>query len=133
VWYEDAVARAAHAGAVLGLIDPALAPDDLARVLMLLALGRLVVAVLDAPAPSPDAYGRLADLLLQSSGAPGDVATSAALAHVRSRARVLERARRDLADAVVDAVDAGHSLRQVGDAAGLSHERVRQMVRTDVT
>jgi AcrR family transcriptional regulator len=109
--------------------DPALAPDDLARVLMLLALGRLVVAVLDAPAPSPDAYGRLADLLLQSSGAPGDVATSAALAHVRSRARVLERARRDLADAVVDAVDAGHSLRQVGDAAGLSHERVRHMAR----
>jgi DNA-directed RNA polymerase sigma subunit (sigma70/sigma32) len=46
---------------------------------------------------------------------------------------MLERARRDLAGAVAEAIDAGHSLRQVGDAAGLSHERVRQMVRTDVT
>jgi AcrR family transcriptional regulator len=133
VAYEDAMARATHAGAVLGLIDPALAPADLVRVLMVLVLGRLVVAVLGAPAPSPDGYGRLAELLLQSSGADGVDNASSVLERVRSRAQMLERARRDLAGAVAEAIDAGHSLRQVGDAAGLSHERVRQMVRTDVT
>jgi hypothetical protein len=129
VAYEDTLARATHAGAVLGLIDPALAPADLARVLMLLSLGRLVVAVLGAPAPTAEGYARLSELLLQSSGAVGDDTVAPALAHVRSRARVLERARSDLAETIVDAVDAGHSLRQVGEAAGLSHERVRHIVR----
>ena len=129
VAYENAVARATHAGVVLGLIDPALVPSDLSRVLMLLVLGRLVVAVLDAPAPTADGYDRLAELLLQSSGADADDTAAPALARVRSRARMLERARHDLTDAVAAAVDAGHSLRQVGDAAGLSHERVRHMVR----
>ena len=129
VTYEETLARATHAGAVLGLIDPALAPADLARVLMVLALGRLVVAVLGAPAPTTEGYARLAELLLQSSGAESDDTTSPALARVRSRARVLERARSELADAIVEAVDAGHSLRQVGEAAGLSHERVRHIAR----
>jgi hypothetical protein len=127
--YEDAIERATQAGVVLGLIDPALAPADLASVLTLLVLGRLVVAVLGAPAPSADGYERLAALLLQAPGNNGDGMTSSALAHVRSRAEALERARRDLAASVVGAVEAGHSLRQVGDAAGLSHERVRHMVR----
>ena len=129
VSYEDALARATQAGAVLGLIDPALTPDDLARVLMLLVLGRLVVAVLGAPAPTGEGYERLAELLLQSSGGDGDDMPSPALAQVRSRARMLERARRDLSTAIVAAVDSGHSLRQVGEAAGLSHERVRHIVR----
>lgn len=129
VSYEDALARATQAGAVLGLINPALSPDDLARVLMLLVLGRLVVAVLDAPAPTGEGYEQLAELLLQSSGVEGVDSSSPALADVRSRARTLERARGDLADAIVAAVDAGHSLRQVGEAAGLSHERVRHIVR----
>ena len=62
--------------------------------------------------------------------------TAAMIASARSprarsstRARVLERARSDLAETIVEAVDAGHSLRQVGEAAGLSHERVRHIVR----
>jgi AcrR family transcriptional regulator len=128
--YEDAVERAAQAGSALGLIDPALAPADLARVLTLLVLGRLVVAVLGAPAPSAGGYGRLAELLLQASGAEREDAPASALAQVRSRAEALERARCDLDDAVAEAVGCGHSLRQVGEAAGLSHERVRQIVRT---
>jgi hypothetical protein len=51
------------------------------------------------------------------------------LERVRWRASALERGRADLADSVVAAVDAGHSLRRVGEAAGVSHERVRQILR----
>jgi AcrR family transcriptional regulator len=127
--YETTMTRATEAGVVLGLLDPGLPAEDLSRVLILLALGRLVVAAIDAPAPSGDAYERIAELLLQSSGAVADDSPSAAIAHVRSRARLLARARRDLTDSVADAVENGHSLRQVGNAAGVSHERVRQILR----
>ena len=130
VSYQDALAQATHGGAAIGLIDPALAPADLARVLMLLVLGRLAVAVLGAPAPTEEGYERLAELLVHSSGDEVDDTGSAELAHVRSRARMLERARSDLGDAIVAAVDRGHSLRQVGQAPGLSHERVRHIART---
>lgn len=130
VAYEDVVARATAAGTTLGLLDPALRPEDLSRVLTLLGLGRLVSEAIGAPAPSDDAYERLAQLLLQASGGTdGDDGVAPAIAQVRSRASILERARRELAESVGAAVEEGHSLRQVGAAAGVSHERVRQMVR----
>lgn len=127
--YEQAIGRATEAGQALGIVDPALPARDLVRVLMQLALGRLALASLDAGAPSAAAFERLADLLLQSSGAPGGDSPRGPLAEVGARARNLERARQDLAESVVAAVDEGHSLRQVAAAAGVSHERVRQMLR----
>jgi DNA-directed RNA polymerase sigma subunit (sigma70/sigma32) len=66
---------------------------------------------------------------MQSAGGDGDETRPAALARVRARATTAERAQRSLHDSLVDAVEAGHSLRQVGAAAGLSHERVRQVLR----
>jgi hypothetical protein len=48
---------------------------------------------------------------------------------VRARATTAERARGALRESIVEAVEAGHSFRQVGAAAGLSHEHVRQVLR----
>jgi AcrR family transcriptional regulator len=126
--YLGAMMRATDAGVALGLLDPALGPGDLARMLAMMNLGMLVFAALEEPSPSEQAFGRIADLLLQSAGA-SDEGQPAALARVRGRAATAERARRALRDGIVEAVDDGHSLRQVAVAAGLSHERVRQILR----
>ena len=128
--YLEAMTRANDDAVDLGLIDPALATDDLARVQALLTLGKVVFGALDEAPPSQPAFARLADLLLRSAGADDDGGNlpPAALARVRARAAAADRARRTLHDGIVDAVHAGHSLRQVGTAAGLSHERVRQVL-----
>lgn len=138
--YIDATARVAESGAARGLVAPAVNAEDLSRLFGLLNLGMIVFAALDAPAPSEVAFERLVELLL-SSGAPAESGTaaderapdddSAALARVRARALAAARAQRDLHEAIAEAVDAGHSLRQVGTAAGTSHERVRQVLRQE--
>ena len=127
--YLDAIKRATDAGVALGLIDPALATDDLARVLSLLNMGMIVFGALDEPPPSAQAFGRVADLLLQSAGADEREDQPAALARVRSRASTLDRAKRSLHEGIVAAVEGGQTLRKVGEAAGISHERVRQVLR----
>jgi DNA-directed RNA polymerase sigma subunit (sigma70/sigma32) len=89
----------------------------------------MVFAALDERPPSDDAFRRFNDLLLQSADASSDEDQPVALARVRARATTAERARRALRESIVEAVEAGHSLRQVGAAAGLSHERIRQVLR----
>jgi len=129
--YLRAMTRANEEAVALGLIDPALATDDLARMMALLTMGKVVFGALDEAPPPEPAFARLADLLLQSSDADEDGDQPAALARVRARAAAAERARRALHDGIVDAVHEGHSLRRVGTAAGLSHERVRQVLREE--
>jgi hypothetical protein len=126
--YLDAMRDANDKGVALGVIDPALRTDELARLFALLTFGRMVFAALDERPPSDAAFGRFADLLLQSAGADGDEG-AVALSRVRARAATAERARDTLHESIASAVDAGYSLRQVGAAAGLSHERVRQVLR----
>lgn len=138
--YLSATARATEAGAARGLLETALDADDLSRLFGLLNLGMIVFTALDAQPPSAAAFERLVELLV-SSAPPGDDATgtierapddeSAALARVRTRALAAARAQRELHEAIAGAVDAGHSLRQVGTAAGTSHERVRQVLRQE--
>jgi hypothetical protein len=47
------------------------------------------------------------------------------LRKVETAARQLDVARGELYKRIREAHDAGHSLREIGDAAGLSHEQVR--------
>jgi lambda repressor-like predicted transcriptional regulator len=54
--------------------------------------------------------------------------TDAHLARVHARAAAAERAQAALRDAVTKAAAAGLSLRKLGRAAGLSHERIRVML-----
>jgi AcrR family transcriptional regulator len=126
--YLEAMKVANDKSVALGAIDPALRTDELARVFALLTFGRIVFAALDEPPPSDEAFRRFTDLLMQSADVDGHEGQPA-LARVRTRATATERAQRSLHDSVVDAVEAGHSLRQVGIAAGVSHERVRQILR----
>ena len=124
--YEATIVRAAEAGIESGLLDPALDPADLSRLLTVLTLGRLAVAAIRGQAPSDAAYERVAELLFQN---PDPAPPSEALESVASRAAALDGARRRMAASVAAAVAAGYSLRRVGAAAGVSHERVRQMLR----
>ena len=127
--YLDAMKHANDKGVALGVIDPALRTDELARLFALLTFGRMVFAALEERPPSDDAFRRFNDLLLQSAPSEGDEDQPAALARVSARAATAQRAREGLRESIVEAVAAGHSLRQVGAAAGLSHERVRQVLR----
>jgi AcrR family transcriptional regulator len=127
--YLEAMKRANDKGVALGVIDPALRTDELARLFALLTFGRMVFAALDEDAPSDEAFGRFYDLLLQSATAEPDDDQPAALARVRARAASARASQRALHEAIVEAAAAGHSLRRVGAAAGLSHERVRQVLR----
>ncbi|HEV7762931.1 MAG TPA: helix-turn-helix domain-containing protein [Acidimicrobiales bacterium] len=131
--YLAAMATSAELGIEAGLLDPAVVPADLARLFALVSFGVLVFTALGEELPSEGAFRRVVDLLLQSEGpADGDVngeAPPAALARVRTRAALADRARQRLDDGIAEAVAAGHSLRQVGAAAGLSHERVRRLLQ----
>jgi AcrR family transcriptional regulator len=130
--YLDVVEVASAHGVEAGLLDPALEPADLSRVFALISFGMLVFAALGEEPPSPAAFTRLVDLLLQAESDRADhqpESGPAALERVRNRAARARRARRRLDDAIAEAVAAGHSLRQVGAAAGLSHERVRRLLR----
>ena len=55
--------------------------------------------------------------------------TAEALGAVTNALRVSERSALDLIVAIKAAAAEGHSLRAIADAAGVSHEKVRQILR----
>jgi AcrR family transcriptional regulator len=111
--------------------------DASSRLLAVLNLGMIVFAALDARTPPVAAFERLVEALLPISAvgaggdgdAHGDGDGSAAdgLAGVHASAAAVARAEDALRDRIAAAIDDGHSLRQVGAAAGLSHEAVRRI------
>ncbi|MEA3019897.1 MAG: hypothetical protein QOI47_1421 [Actinomycetota bacterium] len=122
----DSLAAATEEGRAAGVITPDLRSEDMARLVALLAFGKMAFAALGADLPSEAAFIEFADAVLRSSGRTkrpqSELACVAADSAKALRARVRFEA------AVVAATNAGHSLRQIGEAAGISHEQVRRIV-----
>jgi AcrR family transcriptional regulator len=122
----EAFERTSRLGVASGRIDPVLPIDELARLVLALAFGVVALRALEQAPPADSAVARLVELLLRpaSERPPGE----RPLARVQSRARAAEQARADLHAGIAQAAAEGHSLRKIGEAAGLSHERVRRIL-----
>ncbi|MEA3054944.1 MAG: hypothetical protein QOD30_376, partial [Actinomycetota bacterium] len=130
--YLAATIDAVDQGIAAGALDPALEPSELARLGAALSLGTLVLEALGERPPERRAIAHLTDALLNidRDASPGG---EPALARVRARAADVDDAEARLHEAIVDAAREGHSLRRIGEAAGLSHERVRTLLSTSLT
>jgi len=118
---------ATNSGRQAGLISPDLSSADLARMLVVIAFGKMVLAAIDEEAPTPALFTRLIDALFWSEAATEQPCGSA-LDRVTDGAAQAKRARLDFEAAILEAVQSGHSLREVGQAGGVSHEHVRRIV-----
>ena len=114
-------------GIEAGRVDPLLPPGELARLVVALAFGVMVLRALDHAAPTDATGARLVEQLLRPATA-APAADDPLLARVEIRARAAERAEADLHAAIRQAAAEGRSLRRIGRAAGISHERVRKIV-----
>jgi AcrR family transcriptional regulator len=117
----------ARLGVEAGRIDPVLALDELARLVVALAFGVMVLRALEQAPPSDETGARLVEQLLRPASEE-PAADDPLLARVQIRAHAAQRAAADLHGAIREAAAKGRSLRRIGAAAGLSHERVRRIV-----
>ena len=122
--YLASMTQAAEVGVALGFVDPIVPSAELTRLGVTISLGVLVLEAMGEPPPEPATFATVVAALLCSGGRDRDTD----LARVRARAAALESARDALHAAVHDAAEAGHSLRRIGEAAGLSHEQVRRLL-----
>jgi AcrR family transcriptional regulator len=123
----EAFERTARLGIEAGRIDPLLPVDELARLVLSLALGVMALRALEETLPSESTVARLTTQLLRPARERSK-SGEGLLARVQSRARAAQRAEADLHALVAQAASEGHSLRKIGAAAGLSHERVRRIL-----
>jgi AcrR family transcriptional regulator len=101
--------------------------DAASRLLAVLNLGMIVFAALDARTPPVAAFERVVEALFVAADDVPAALPSDALARVAAGAAAVARAEDALHERIVAAIEEGHSLRQVGAAAGLSHEAVRRI------
>jgi AcrR family transcriptional regulator len=128
---DPAVAEVLRAGleAYVRASARATGADAASRLLAVLNLGMIVFSALDARTPPVAAFERLVEVLLPMA-AEADTAggaDSSSLTRVEAGAAAGARAEDVLHERIVAAIEEGHSLRQVGAAAGLSHEAVRRI------
>ncbi|HXK24587.1 MAG TPA: helix-turn-helix domain-containing protein [Myxococcota bacterium] len=123
----DAFERSARAGIDSGRIDPVVPTDELGRLVLALAFGVIALRALEQAPPADATVARLVEQLLQPVNERAG-AEERVLARVQSRARAAERSRADLHALIAEAAAGGHSLRRIGEAAGLSHERIRRIL-----
>jgi AcrR family transcriptional regulator len=129
--YVGLMKRAINAGEAAGVIDPPLTTDDLASLFAAITLGLMVLECVEGERPSKQGLARLIDLLLQTQPTDVEDDEPGELARIRSRADASDQARARLHASITEAATAGHSLRRIGAAAGLSHERVRQILNAN--
>lgn len=103
------------------------ASEGSSRVLAVLNLGMVVFAALDARTPPPAEFARLFRSFVPAEAGAGE--GEGPLDRVRTLAAEVDRAEAALRDGIAGAVADGFSLRQVGVAAGRSHEAVRTIAR----
>jgi AcrR family transcriptional regulator len=125
--YLAAMTKVTEEGVAAGALDPAIAPGELARLGAALSLGNLVLEALGERPPARRALAQLTEAVMRT-GRPEAADADPALALVRARTAAAEDATGRLHDAIHAAAGAGHSLRRIGEAAGLSHERVRRVL-----
>ena len=130
--YLSATVAAVEQGIAAGALDPALEPSELAQLGAALSLGTLVLEALGERPPERRAIVHLTDALLNIDR-DASTAGEPALARVRARAADVDDAEARLHEAIADAAREGHSLRRIGEAAGISHERVRTLLSTILT
>ena len=128
--HVEAFERTARAGVDSGRIDPVLPIDELGRLVLALAFGVIALRALEQAPPADATVAFLVEQLLQPANERPRSAERV-LARVQSRARTAARARAELFALIAQAAAEGHSLRRIGEAAGLSHERIRSIVASE--
>jgi AcrR family transcriptional regulator len=108
-----------------GAMSPSIDAEDLARFFTMAAFGNMVLAAVDEDPPSERAFSCVLDELLPAGSGGGRLEV---LAEVGQAASASRQARLRMETAVRAAGEAGHSLRQTAEAAGVSHEMVRRIM-----
>lgn len=113
-----------------GSISPELGTDDLARLMTMVAFGNMVLAVMGERLAPERALEKVMDAVLSGGAEASACESEDLLGEVTLAASASRQARAAFEQVVAGASDAGHSLRRIAEAAGVSHEHVRTIVAT---